>query len=120
MSQTSAHLTTEKVQDAVVVHFHGPRITNVNDIREIGDILFAVLEKEKPREVILDFEKVNYLPSAMLGKLAAIRSKVLGQGGTLKLTNLQEPVAQLFKMTHLEKIFQIYKDLDSAMKAKAK
>lgn len=120
MAQDSPHLITEKVGNAVIARFHGPRITNVNDIREIGDILFGILEKEKGSELILDFVKVNYLPSAMLGKLAAIRSKVLEQGGTLKLANLQEPVAQLFKMTHLEKIFNIYKDVDSALKAKPK
>ena len=116
MIEQHEHLTVEIGDDIVVVRFNGPRITNVNDIRQIGDVLFKLLENHYPAQFILDFERVNYLPSAMLGKLAAIRNKISSLGGRLKLTNLQGQVKQVFEMTQLEKIFAIFPDVDSALK----
>ena len=116
MIEQYEHLTVEIGDDIVVVRFHGPRITNVNDIRQIGDVLFKLLENHYPDQFILDFERVNYLPSAMLGKLAAIRIEISSLGGRLKLTNLQGQVKQVFEMTQLEKIFAIFPDVDSALK----
>jgi len=115
MIEQHEHFTVEIGDDIVIVRFHEPRITNVNDIRQIGDVLFKVLEDHDADQVILDFERVNYFPSAMLGKLAAIRNKVSGLGGSLKLANLQGPVKQIFEMTQLEKIFAIFPDVDSAL-----
>ncbi|MDP6116904.1 MAG: STAS domain-containing protein [Planctomycetota bacterium] len=105
----------ENRADTVVARFHGPRITNVDDIRSAGQALMRVIEEQKPTTLVLDLEKVNYLPSAMLGKLAAIRTSVSKQGGKLRLVNLQEPVEQLFEMTRLNTIFEIFSDLDSAL-----
>ena len=115
MTEQHEHLTVEIEDDVVFVRFLWPRITNVNDLRKIGDVLFEILENHHPAQVILDFEKVNYLPSAMLGKLVVIRNKVSALGGSLKLVNLQGPVKQVFEMTQLEKIFAIFSDVDSAL-----
>jgi len=114
MSESNRLLFTEKVGQAIVAHFYGPRITNANDIRTVGDALFRIIEQEKPAELILNLEKVNYLPSSMLGKLAAIRTAVMRQGGKLKLAALQTPVRQLFTMTHLDGIFDICESIESA------
>jgi len=105
----------EKLEETIVARFYGPRITNVNDIRSAGQALMSIIEEEKPSTLVLDLSKVNYLPSAMLGKLAAIRTSVLKHGGKLRLVNLQEPVEQLFEMTRLNTIFEIFSDLDSAL-----
>ena len=105
----------ENREDTVIARFYGPRITNVDDIRSAGQALMRVIEEQKPTTLVLDLGKVNYLPSAMLGKLAAIRTSVSKHGGRLKLVNLQEPVEQLFKMTRLNTIFEIFSDLDSAL-----
>jgi anti-sigma B factor antagonist len=105
----------ERLEETIVARFYGPRITNVNDIRSAGQALMSVIEEQKPSILVLDLSKVNYLPSAMLGKLAAIRTSVSKYGGKLRLVNLQEPVEQLFEMTRLNTIFEIYTDLDSAL-----
>lgn len=105
----------EKRDETIVARFYGPRITNVNDIRNAGQALMCVIEEEKPITLVLDLCKVNYLPSAMLGKLAAIRTSVSKHGGKLRLVNLQEPVRQLFEMTRLNTIFEIFTDLESAL-----
>jgi anti-anti-sigma factor len=117
MSESNRLLFTEKTGQAIVAHFYGPRITNANDIRSAGDALFRIIEQEKPAELILNLEKVNYLPSSMLGKLAAIRTAVIREGGKLKLAALQSPVKQLFTMTHLDSIFDIYENVDAAIRA---
>lgn len=115
MDESKRLLFTEEIGGAVVARFYGPRITNANDIRAIGDALFAAIDQNKPDELILDLEKVNYLPSAMLGKLAAVRSAVTRDGGKLKLAGLQGPVMQLFRMTHLDSIFEIHENVDAAV-----
>lgn len=117
MSTTSTQprrLEFEKRGETVIAHLFGPRITNVNDIRAIGEALFDVIQEVEPRVLIINFARVNYLPSAMLGKLAAVRTRALTNNGKLRLASLQEPVAHLFEMTQLHRIFDIYEDVEKA------
>ena len=115
MSDLSPYINISEHGSAIVVEFMASRITNINEIRIIGDALSELTTKRQPELLILDLGKVNYLPSAMLGKLAAVRKAVRSYDGQLKLACLRDSVAQILQMTRLDRIFDIYESVDAAL-----
>lgn len=55
----------------------------------------------------LDFTNLNYISSAGLGTLVALRQRLAEAGGTLTLTNMNAHVREVFKISALDRIFII-------------
>jgi len=66
-------------------------------------------------KVILDLNKVNFIDSSGLGALLNAVRTIKNTGGVLKLCNVQESVAVLFKMVRLENIVKSYPDREAAL-----
>lgn len=56
----------------------------------------------------VDFSTTDYIDSTGLGVLVGIHKKVLEMGGTLKLVGVKGNVRDIFELTRLTKVFQIY------------
>ena len=67
--------------------------------------------------MILDFEKVQFMSSSMLGKLVKIQKKCKQFKVKLKLSSISPDIMQVFKITKLDKMFDIAKDEEAARKA---
>ena len=65
---------------------------------------------------VMDLTQVSYLNSAGLGMLVNIRFKVRQAGGKLALCGLSVKLMELFKSCCLERLFNIVKTRDEAMK----
>jgi anti-sigma B factor antagonist len=57
---------------------------------------------------MIDFSNVEYLSSAVLGKLVAIHKKVQEGKGQLKLACIKPAIKEVFKITKLDKVFDIH------------
>ncbi|MEW6712486.1 MAG: STAS domain-containing protein [Candidatus Riflebacteria bacterium] len=68
-------------------------------------------------KLIMDFQEVNYLNSMGLGVVAATLKKVKKVKGDLKLINLSPAVQELFELTRLTKVFEIFDSEESALKS---
>jgi len=99
----------------MVVTIMEPRITEPADIREVGEGLMEMLERQEKPQIVLDFSKVTYLPSAMIGKLTAMHKQAKKYKGALKMCAIAPGVMQIFKITKLDKIFDIHPDMNTAM-----
>jgi anti-sigma B factor antagonist len=65
--------------------------------------------------MILNFEAVRFMSSAMLGKLVALNKLCKGYKVALKLSNITPEIMQIFKLTALNKVFDIYDDEAAAL-----
>ncbi len=68
-------------------------------------------------KLIMDFQEVNYLNSMGLGVVAATLKKVKKNKGDLKLINLSPAVQELFELTRLTKVFEIFDSEENAVKS---
>lgn len=59
------------------------------------------------RNFTFDFNKCDFIDSTGLGALVAIYKKCVEKGGTIKLKALKPEVEKLFKLTRLDKVFEI-------------
>jgi anti-anti-sigma factor len=64
----------------------------------------AITESTK---LILDFQKVSYLASAGIRILISTQKKLIGGGGSLTFTNVQENISEVFELTGLDDVFNI-------------
>jgi anti-sigma B factor antagonist len=71
--------------------------------------------KKKPDVLIIELSRVEYMDSSGVATLVEGLKNIGKKGGKLKLAGLTDPVNQVFKFAHLDKVFDIYPDLDKAL-----
>ena len=84
---------------------------------EVAESLRPTIEK-KPKVLVVDLSKVTYLDSSGLAVLIEAMQNVQEYGGKFALANVQESVQHIFEIARLDQVFQIFRDVDSALAAK--
>jgi anti-sigma B factor antagonist len=110
-------IEVSEVGDVAVVRFVDRKILDEAAIGELGEELFALVEKEKRSAVLLNFIDVEFLSSAALGKLITLDKKVKAAGGKLKLCHIRPQIYEVFAITKLNKLFEIKDNQDEAVAA---
>jgi len=75
----------------------------------------ADLIEQGNRSLIVDLSKLNYMNSTGIGAIIAVHSNYLKNGGVVKLTGLTSNVQNLFVVTKLIDIFDVYENVDQAI-----
>lgn len=115
MDNPSSHLRIKRSDNVVVVEFVDRKILEELAIQEIGDELGKVVEAEPGVRLVLDFGNVDHLSSAALGMLITLNNKVKEQNGVLRLAKIKKQIFEVFKITRLNKVFDIYESTDEAL-----
>ncbi|MBK9389924.1 MAG: STAS domain-containing protein [Bacteroidetes bacterium] len=68
-------------------------------------------------KIIVDLKGVEYIDSSGFSCLLSIMRTVRNNYGIIKFANPEPNVMELFKMLHLDTIFQICDDLDSCIRS---
>jgi anti-anti-sigma factor len=68
-------------------------------------------------KIIIDCRHLGYISSLGLGSLVALKTRLNRKGGTVKLAAVQGPVAELLSVVRLDKVLDIYGDLEFARKS---
>ena len=110
-----ATLLTRKEKDVLIVYFQDVRIIDETRIQELGKELNELLAKTENRRIVLNFQNVSFMSSAMIGKLIQFGKNCSAAGVKLRLCNINENVEQVFKLMKLEKVFTIDVDEEKAL-----
>ena len=110
-------LLVEPRGDFSVVQFLEKNILDELSIKELGDELFELIDTHQKNRLLLNFENVAYLSSAALGKLITLNKKVRAAQGELRLCSIRPDIAEVFRITKLDKLFDIYGTEDEAAAA---
>ncbi len=100
-----------------VILFDRERLLEGAEIEQCYREIVAVLDKTQERCVLLHFGRVNFMSSAALSILVRILKKCKEYKITLKLCNITPDINQVFMITGMNKIFDIYDDSTQAMEA---
>lgn len=115
MSASRSHLRTETIDDVTVVSFVDTTIRDEEIIQAVGDELFSLVEDDGHSQLLLNFGNVQYLSSAALGKLINLRNKIKKAGGTLKLSSIADELMEVFRLTRLDKVLEIFDEEQEAL-----
>ena len=116
MPEEKGHFSVSMADGICFAEFEDRKILDEVVINEIGDQLSTVVEEHRPINLILNFGNVQHLSSAALGMLITLQKKTSGEGGQLKLTDIDPQIFEVFKITKLHKVFDIH---DTAAAARA-
>jgi anti-sigma B factor antagonist len=103
--------------NVTLVHFVDRKIIDAANIQEMGDELFALLDRDNRKQLLLSFANVEFLSSAALNKLIVLDRKVKAAGGKLALSNLRPEIQEVFAITRLNQLFDIRPTEAEALKA---
>jgi anti-sigma B factor antagonist len=117
MAVIQPRVSVEYLEGATVVAFTDDKILEDTDVRALRESIEAVIEQAGRLHLVLDFRHVRFLSSAVLGLLIRVSKRVCEQGGQLKLCNIHPGIYEVFKITRLTNIFDIYESVDSATQA---
>ncbi len=119
MTPVKPTISVEYVENATVVTLTEEKILEDKDIQVLQESIMSVIAQAERINLILDFCNVRFLSSAVLGLLIRVSKKVYEHDGQLKLCNINPKIYEIFKITRLTKIFDIYQDLESATESLA-
>ena len=103
--------------DVLIISFDEARILDEGRIRGLGKEMLDILGKSEQEKVVLDFRTVEFMSSVMLGTLVSFNKKCKEFKAKLKLCSIVPEIREVFKITRLDKIFDIQSDVDSAVSA---
>lgn len=117
MSEVSTHVSIDRTDRAVVAAVRCEKI----GARE-AQILESELRSAAPSRqwrMVIDLTEVEMLASMGLGMLVTMHKDCNANGGKMAIMGLKPDIANLLKITHLERVLKIAPDRDAALKVVA-
>ncbi|MEN6385098.1 MAG: STAS domain-containing protein [Phycisphaerales bacterium] len=113
MEDVKPRISIYYAQQATVITITDEKILEDEDVKALEDSIMPLVDG--PITVIVDFSNVRFLSSAVLGLLIRISKRAVEQNGKLKLCGIGSRIFEIFKITRLDEIFDIYEDAKKAM-----
>ena len=114
MDEIKPRISVEYAENATIVTFTDEKILEEMDIQALQESIMSVVEQAERINLILDFCNVRFLSSAVLGLLIRISKRIYEHDGQLRLCNINPKIYEIFKITRLNKVLDIYQDIESA------
>ena len=115
MESMKPRISVEHVDDATIVSFTDENILDGRDVEAVEGAVMSVVGQADRIKLILDFGNVEFLSSAVLGFLIRVSKKVCEGGGQLGFCSINPRVYEIFKITSLTKVFDIFEDKQTAL-----
>ena len=105
-------LNLEKINGCNVLFIQEERI----DAHNSGELKEAILHLIEQGEIniIVQLEHVRFIDSSGLGALLSGYKNAEAKSGKLALASMQQQVLSMFELTRLNRVFEIYADLNEA------
>lgn len=120
MSTETPRLRAAHRDGVLVVEFADRDVLDEAAIRQINAELMRQIEGARTKNVLISFQGVEHLSSAALGSLITANSLVKKRGGHLRLSNIKPTILEVFRITKLDRLFQISESVEQAIAAFSK
>lgn len=109
-------LKTKEIEGILIVGFSSGKLLDDLTIQQVGNELIETASNaQEGQKILLTFHGVSFMSSAMLGKLVLFLKKCKQQGVELKVCSILPEIYEVFKLTKLNKTFDIQKDEEMAL-----
>ncbi len=117
MTEPQANLSVRQQGAVCIVEFQDRKILEELAINQIGEQLSEIVESAAAPRLLLDFKNVEHLSSAALGMLITLSKQLTERQGKLALANIHPQIFEVFKITRLNKLFNIQDTTEDAIDA---
>ena len=109
-----SHIASHADGKVLVIQYTQSRILDETTIGTVANEVNALIDKTQDPNVVLDFSKVAFMSSSMLGQLVKLHKKCKQYKINLALCGITKDIMEVFKMTRLHKRFNIQPTIDKA------
>jgi anti-sigma B factor antagonist len=102
-----AAITIQTNGEILVVGFTDSKILDSQRIEQVGKELQEATPQAIHKKLLLNFRGVSFMSSAMITKLVMLNKACKAQGIALKFCEVSPNVMEVFKITKLNKLFDI-------------
>src|ERR1700751_4267458 len=105
-----------------VLHQHRPNVLPLEgdiDLHvspAVTESLNAMIKK-KPELIVIDLSRATYIDSSGVAALILAMQEVEAYGGKFFLSGLQETLRLIFETSRLERVFQVFSNVEAALAA---
>ena len=117
MENTQPNLAIEYRIQGVVATLTDQKILEEKQIQGLEDSLLPLIEQNEKIRLVLDYSNVKFLTSSVLGLLIRVSKRINEAEGQLKLCCIAPKIMEIFRITQLNKIFDIHDSQDKALEA---
>jgi len=98
----------QQIGDSTVVEFTSPSLMDPLELEQIAQQLYKLVDEQDKKQIVLDFEKVQYLSSQAIGILLAMQKKLsASKKGNLVLCGVGARLMELLRITRLDRVLTI-------------
>ena len=115
MDTMNPSLSVEYRGPVVVTMLTDEKILDEAQLQALEGSFMPLIEQNPKIQLIVDFGNVKFLTSSVLGLLIRVSKKVYETEGKLRLCSITPKILEIFKITRLDKIFEIFPNVDEAM-----
>ena len=115
MDNVNPNISLEYRGQIVIAMLTDEKILDEDQLQGLEGSFLPLIQKTTGIQLIIDFSNVKFLTSSVLGLLIRISKKVYETEGTLRLCSIDSKILEVFRITRLDKIFEIHSDVDDAM-----
>jgi anti-sigma B factor antagonist len=116
MDLKSPNMTIEYVDGEVIVAtLTDEKILEESQIQALESSFLPLIEENNPIKLVVDFSQVHFLTSSVLGLLIRLSKKIYEAEGVFRLCCIQPKIYEIFKITRLDKIFEIFPSRQEAL-----
>jgi anti-sigma B factor antagonist len=112
-----APIKSETNGDILTVFVNELQLMDEMTVQQVYQETMGLMEKTQEPNVLIHFGRVSFMSSSALGMLIRINKKCKEFKIALKLSNISPNIREVFKITGLEKVFDIYTDAADAQEA---
>ena len=112
-----ASVKSEVKQDVLIISVNELRLLDDMTIRQVYNEAIALIEKRREPKVLVQFDWVDFMSSGALGMLVTLHERCKGLDLRLRLSGISDDIREVFRITGLEKIFDISPDAASAIES---
>lgn len=105
--------TREVCASVLVITPKGPSLTEADTSGLIAETAGDIAQARG--RVLMDMARVEYMSSAGISMLVALRESCSEAGGSLTLSGLASPIATVLKTTRVDRLFTIAKSREKAL-----
>jgi len=108
--------TIEPVVDGsmVVIHLLDRRLVEQEHVHRVDSEIQRAIRESKEKAFVLDFDKVEFMSSAMLGAIITAHAMMRAREARLCVCNLTKDLQKMFKMMKLDTRIPVHKSLEKA------
>ncbi len=117
MAEAANTIQARPLDRALVLELLDQRLVEAEQVQQLGVDMKKAIANCPLANVVVDFERTEFLSSAALGVLVEVHAVVQAKGGEMRIANLSGDLRKIFKLTRFDKLMKIHKTNEDAMKS---